>query len=191
MQNYKKVIAFDFDNTLTRFNVSMTVMGLHETGIDDPVMIASILEQRYGLDGIFCDLMSNIYFINYLKQLKLKGLIYVIVTYGYKKIIELLLKKRGIYDIFSAIYSPETFGLKESYDWCQQLSGKNKMLEKVKADFNITDNKKILLIDDSDRNIDYAKQANYSVLHVVRYDGLCMEDVDDINKFIEANSKSK
>ena len=180
-----KIVAFDFDNTLTKFNVSSNVIVLQDGGINDVNMTVSILEMKYGLNNIFSDLVNNMYFANYLRLEKSKDTIFVIVTYGYKEVIELLLKRRGIIDIFSAIYTPIDFGLLEGYDHFKRLNGKNKMLEKAKQDYgNKINNKDILLVDDNKKNIDSGIQCGYSTLYVISNDGINFDNFDVIKKFI-------
>ena len=181
-----KIVAFDFDNTLTKFNVSSNVMVLQNSGVNDVNMIISILEMKYGLNNIFSDLMNNMYFANYLRLEKKIGTIFVIVTYGYKEVIKALLKRRGIYDIFSAIYTPIDFGLSEGYDHFKSLNGKNRMLEKAKHDFNNTvKNDKILLIDDNKKNVDSANYCGYKTIYVISNDGINFDNIDSIEEFIK------
>jgi FMN phosphatase YigB (HAD superfamily) len=182
-----KIVAFDFDNTLTKLNVSTEVYKLMNLqGLPSPNMVVAILEEKYGICGMFSNLMNNIYFTNYLRDKKKnKHIIFVIVTYGYKSIIDILLKKCGIRDLFSAIYTPKDFGLIECYDYCLKLNGKNKMLEKARKDFNFKfPNEKIMLVDDNSKNIEWAQRNKYSTIHVISYDGINMEYVDKLNDFI-------
>lgn len=182
IQPANKIIAFDFDNTITNRHLVSLYNAFKNNPQDAPFdrKIVSALFQDNG-------------FIQKLKDNYFKGVRYFVVSYGNIDIIINYLKGLGIDNIFSRIYTPSYYDdpnntghkLKDYHNVFNQLEGKNKMLQSaqnfIKSDEVIDiPNSKVLLVDDSGKNILKANQAGYDTLHVIGDKGLSLAYKDNI-----------
>jgi FMN phosphatase YigB (HAD superfamily) len=206
MASIKTIVAFDFDNTLTRFNVSSQIYGIasrykSSTGksmttqdavkellrgcqpLPDKARGSSWGESPCSVSAMFCDVQ----WLREIKKIQSKNTVFVVVSYGYKPVIQELLKQRGILDIFDKIYTPTDFGLSDGFDQFDSLQGKNIMLERVRADYGFFRvNAKMLLVDDNKKNIDEAVKAGYSVVFVQTAAGIDDNHINGVIKFINS-----
>lgn len=183
-----RVVAFDFDNTMTKFNVCQKIYEYKMNSyVSDPEVLVRMMLSEYKMEDIFCELFRSRDFLAYLRNVKSTGRVkFVVISFGYKKIIELLLCKYGINDIFSGVYSPIDFGLKDNYNHAKELNGKNVMMKRVMKDFNFKgENNSVMLVDDNIVNIKYAEKGGFSSIHVEGDQGLTKLYRYRIAKFVE------
>jgi len=142
--NNKRLLIFDFDNTITKTNT--------EPGINI---------EKYQL----CDLFKDEKFIEELKEFKKNGNIVAILSYGYRNIIDAFLKHNNIVDLFGTIFTPSVFGLQEGYEHIDKLDGKNKMIRALVSGLELSiDKSKIMLVDDNKDNVYRALLGGYNSL---------------------------
>jgi FMN phosphatase YigB (HAD superfamily) len=113
---------------------------------------------------------------------------YVITSYGSKSVIEAFLRRLGIYYLFDHILTPEKFGLIDGYNVCRELNGKNVMLDMISKYYKAF-HEEILLIDDSQINIDTAKSARYATIKVDPAKALTVNDGYFIELFLHQKIK--
>lgn len=138
-------VIFDFDNTLTTFNVSMAVNELN------------------GNENVFTDIVCSLDFKKWLQFLKNKHIKLYVMSFGYNNVITNYLKKYDLYNYFDKIYTPSSYGLKDGFSYSKIAKGKNRFIERICSGI-LNDN--ILLIDDDRTNIAWAKEAGYKVILV-------------------------
>ena len=180
---YKKIIVFDFDGTLTRFNVPTELFKI-KRALNLDVIDESLkyLIKNNGISNIFSEFVVDSSFLKLIQDMKSKNIRIMIMSYGYKDIIKKLLKAKGYSNLFELIITPADFNLKEGYDQTKNLDGKNIMLNRVRKVYGVNrDN--ILLVDDSYENIKRACNKGYKVLHVDSGNGLTKDMVQSITSF--------
>lgn len=145
--NNKRVLIFDFDQTITKTGT--------EPGIDI---------ELYQL----CELFNDQEFINKVKDFKDKGNMVAILSYGYREIIDAFLKNHGLTKLFGTIFTPSVFGLQEGYEHIDKLDGKNKMISALLEALNLNellnDKSKVMLVDDNTKNVYRALIAGYNAI---------------------------
>lgn len=175
-RNITKLVAIDFDNTISRDTAPKIVNELMDSERSD-TQDAIDTYVSYPLEETMSDLFLDSDFLNKLRSLKEKGYIFVVTSFGMKDVIIPLLKKAKAYDIFSQIYTPQDFGYEDGFYAGQELDGKNKMIKRALQDNNLTnDNSLVLLVDDSKENINKAMFKGYRVYKVSPKAGLAMDD---------------
>lgn len=138
-------VIFDFDNTLTTFNVSASINRLN------------------GNENVFSNIVCSDDFKRWLTLLRNKNIKLYILSFGYHHVIVSYLKKYNLYYYFDNIFTPSCYGLKDGYSYSEKANGKNKFIEGICKDLK---NDNILLIDDDKTNIAWAKEAGYQYIKV-------------------------
>ncbi|ARF09991.1 hypothetical protein Indivirus_7_7 [Indivirus ILV1] len=171
--NGKKILIFDFDQTISRVSIA------HSPSLSEGLIHKDKL----------CDLFRNDEFINELKEFKSKGNIVAILSYGFRKHIDEFLKICEITELFNTILTPINFGLSEGTDWSNKLDGKNKMILALVNFLSLTnqikDNNQIMFVDDNIQNINRAFHAGYSVI-LSNKTGLDIKKKDVLIKFMKS-----
>lgn len=138
-------VIFDFDNTLTTFNVSVKK------------------DMLTGNENVFTNVVTSNNFKQFLQILRNKNIKIYILSYGYHHIIVNYLKKFNLYHYFDDIYTPSSYGLKDGYSYSEQANGKNLFIERITRNIK---NNNILLIDDDRINIAWATEVGYNVVKI-------------------------
>ena len=125
---------------------------------------------------------------DFLRQLRvnhIKGTRYFVVSYGNQELIIAYLKGLGIFDLFTDIYTPSTFGHDDYYDITTKVDGKNEMLRLAQDTLHFVEgvvvaNNNVTLVDDSDRNIERARAKGYQTVEVTGGNGLTLAYKDAV-----------
>ncbi len=184
-QKTKFVLSFDFDNTITTFPMPSDIYKI-QGDLNPKKFSYSIktLVKKRGLNNLISKPFLNKKFIDKLKSFKDKhNAKIVVVSYGLKDGILLMLKAIGFLEFVDLVMTPSYFGLKDGFDHFDKLRGKNLMLDETSKLYNIK-KERIMLIDNSSRNITIAKKDGYGVSQVVGNNGMNKENVKDIIDFV-------
>lgn len=148
-------IIFDFDNTLTQYNVSVKIDSLK------------------GNENVFTNIVCTNDFRSWLQVMKNKNIKIYIMSFGYNTVIKHFLKISNLYQYFDDIYTPSSFGMKDGYSYSKTCDGKNKFIQLI---CNNTQSDNILLVDDDRTNIAYALKSGYKAVKVDPRTGLTESD---------------
>jgi FMN phosphatase YigB (HAD superfamily) len=174
-----KVIAFDFDQTIIKSHSIMNYW--------TPELVLDMSQDQ--INKVTSDLFNWDKFIMFLKQTYQTGRVkYIIASYGSNPVIATFLYRLGINQIFDHILTPSKFGLLDGYNVTQQLKGKNIMLNKISQYYSVF-HPEILLIDDTQINIDLAKATNFATIKVDPQTALTRKDGLLIVQFIKEKVK--
>lgn len=181
-----KLLVFDFDNTLCRYNFAVSV---YSNSLMYPGksygQVAEILLETKKKEEVLSELFCNEKFISYLKQLIIKKKIRcAIASYGFKDAIYPVLLKYNLFSLFSEIYTPRDAGLEDGNDYTYVLSGKNFFLNRFMKKYKVINPSYVMLLDDATANINYAKKYNYNTVHSAK-SGLTNHDAQLIQKFVD------
>jgi len=181
--NNKKIVVFDFDYTLSKYDLSTEVA--MNIGIMDDMdfTIRNVLKFRDYLSPLF----RNKEFINFLKKTKSDNVKYYIVSYGLHDMIDYVIKENNFDDIFTDIYTSKIFDLEENHEFVDLLDGKNRFFKKIMREENMTDKKNILFFDDNPKNYEKAILGGYNAVKVNPNTGLTMKNFKDIKEFLGKN----
>lgn len=187
----KKIVVFDFDGTLTRFNIPAElsrIKSMFRTSKNDPFMVVDnalkYMVKNIGLDKIYSELVIDKSFLDLINNMKNQDIRVIIMSYGYNDIIKKLLEAKGYTDLFELVITPADFNLKEGYDQTEKLDGKNVMLNRVSKVYGVR-KENIILIDDSFENVKRACQKGYKILHVDSGNGLTLNMLKMIADFVD------
>jgi len=182
----KGIIAIDFDNTITKISLPLYILKLQWDLDPDKFSktIPSIIEE-HGLKNIISTPFLDRDFTDYLRTINKDNIKIIVVSYGVKKGIRLIIEELGLDSIFDSIITPQDLGLKDGYDCFQISDGKNKMIKLAQKEFGEEYNN-VLLVDDSQRNIEQAQKNKYSTSLVKGDKGMTYQNVDDIVKFVDS-----
>ncbi len=162
--NKKRVLIFDFDQTITKINT-------------DP----SIAVSYYELSELFNDPD----FIAELRKFKEAGNIIAIISYGYRDIIDKFIIHHKLEGLFGTIFTPTVFGLREGYEHIDKLDGKNKMINALNQMLDLnTEKSQIMLVDDNKNNVYRALLAGYNSI-LSDSTGLNQKKKDVLIKFMK------
>lgn len=177
----RRLIVFDFDQTITKIHVYAKYRKLYrkklESNDDFYKFVKDDLSKNF-LDQGWID-QNKKYFIDYffpeddkfsylIKEL-IKNNDIAIASFGNKKVIKYMIERyfdnKNIKNIFSDknIITPEDLG----YSPQTFPKDKNTMLDELMKRFEITDKKKVFLIDDSEPNIEKAK-GKYGGVYLIK-----------------------
>lgn len=104
-------------------------------------------------------------------------------SFGFKPVIKIIMELAGRFDDVQGILTPSDFA-PDNTDGVEMTNGKNDMLESIR---NGHSKSKILLIDDSDENIDLANKAGFITYHVKGKAGITKKDVKGIKELFKKN----
>lgn len=148
-------VIFDFDNTLTKYDVS------------------SQIDKLNGDEIVFTDTILHDDFRQLLRLFKAKNIQIYVLSFGYNNLITNYLKNHDLYKYFNGIYTPSSFGLKDGYSYANIANGKNRMIKIICKDIP---SENILLIDDNRTNIAWAKEEGFKVLLIDGRFGITDDD---------------
>ena len=152
---YMYSVIFDFDNTLTKCDVS------------------SQIDNLIGNEIVFTEMVLHNDFKQLLQILKNKNIKLFVLSFGYNNIIINYLKNHDLYKYFDGIYTPSSFGLKDGYSYAKAANGKNKLIKIICKGIL---NENILLVDDNRTNIAWAKEEGFKVLMIDSRFGITNDD---------------
>lgn len=180
------ILSIDFDNTISKITLPSEIYRIQNDM--NPLKFKKTINKiikKYGIEAVISQPFLDNYFINYLRKIKKENNVKIIITsYGIKKGINEILQLLDIGDIFDYILTPQDFNLKDGYDHFNALDGKNKMILKIQNKYNVPKDK-IILVDDSLRNIESANNAGYMISFVKDRNGMIKQNVKDIMKFVK------
>ncbi len=181
------ILVFDFDNTITKVSIPSMIFSMKDSYNKSCQKIIN----KYGIKNLMSGIFLDNGFKQYLREIKHTHNAKIIITsYGIKECINIFLEKMEMSDIFDKVITPVDFNLEEGFDHFGRLQGKNVMIQKYAKAFNISNNK-IMLIDDSFKNIRIANKNNYKTSFVKNRNGMTKNNLTDINKFVNSILVSK
>lgn len=185
------IIIFDFDLTMTKFHTTNYVTQLRRSYSQESLSdLVDLMLDIVGRDDLLSELFSNDNSVLKLRKLKNKNNVkFAIASYGYKIMIEKILKKFGLSDLFDQIVTPQDFGLMDGADQTQELNGKNVMIMHLIGIYNIKNRSHVLFFDDSSKNVSLAKRQFY-ISCQVGDEGLQTQDLNGIIDYVEECQKS-
>jgi phosphoglycolate phosphatase-like HAD superfamily hydrolase len=159
------LICLDFDNTMSTTSLSH----------DKEYNKNHIIKKSH---------ISKLINSNYLNKLNQNhNIIFVITSYGYRKVIEDFIKYTKLTKIFKDIITPSDYNLEEGFHYAKELDGKNKMLFDLMKKYDV-ESHNVLLIDDNKQIIKRAKKY-FNTIYVDSEKGLTNSYKDRINNFIK------
>tara|TARA_R100001163_G_C5066560_1_gene205047 strand:+ start:776 stop:1339 length:564 start_codon:yes stop_codon:yes gene_type:complete len=136
------------------------------------------------IQQITSSLFNNTNFIGLLKRYHQSGDVrFYVTSYGSQPVIEAFLRRLGLTYLFNRVYTPSSFGEIDGYNCYSPLRGKNVMLERIAERDNLAPSQ-ILLLDDSNPNVKYARKEGYKAIAVNPATGLVPRDGLIIEKFL-------
>lgn len=185
------LIIFDFDLTMTKFHTTNYVTQLRRSYREESLSdLVDLMLDIVGKDDLLSELFSNHCSVLKLRQLKRTNNVkFAIASYGYKIMIEKILKKFGLDDLFDQILTPQDFGLLDGADHTQALNGKNVMIIHLLGIYNIENRSNVLFFDDSSKNVNLAHRQFY-IAYQVGEAGMHSQDLDGIIDYVENHNKN-
>lgn len=161
MESKYRIVIFDFDNTLCRYNVYGFNLRLND--INDRTI--KIDEKIYNIEILFNDYNK---LVNIFKNLKKNGVKICIASFGRYDIIQKIVDK-AFPGIFDYILTPDNIDKETNKKYikifrhlvdfkCPDFYGKNMMIKKIMEKFNVNDPKKIIFFDDDYSNFSCSKK---------------------------------
>ena len=156
------IVIFDFDNTITKFNVNFNV-GMRS--VVQGFHLAAEHFADYKREELFCKLFQSNKFIDFLRREKRNGTIFVVVSFGFNDVVRKVVYKHGLSDIFSDYLTPSSFGYADGYEHIKKFRGKNMVLKYLMKKYGIHDKRRVMILDDNPHTIEYARKDGFIYYH--------------------------
>lgn len=171
-----KLIIFDFDLTLTRVHTTNCITQMRKAYPRERICdLVDLYLDINSQEDVLCPMFTDKKAVDMLRMYKKQGHIFTIATYGYRVMVEKILKKYDLRDLFSHILTPADFGLLEGADNTEELQGKNVMIMQLYSKVGIKDRSDILFFDDSSTNVSMATKQFY-ISSQVEAGGMTVKD---------------